>query len=59
MTLVKEALTLSDIMSVILDLNKLGAMVTTRIPYRAKSRVSGSVSEAIAPFDALYATCPG
>jgi hypothetical protein len=30
--------------------------VTTRIPYRAKSRVSGRVRERIAPLDALYDT---
>ena len=55
-TLVKLALTLSDIIAVILESKRLGAMVTTLIPYRARSRVIGSVSEAIAPFDAAYAT---
>ena len=32
--------------------NKLGAMVITRIPYCARSRVRGSVKEAKAPLDA-------
>jgi hypothetical protein len=44
---------------VILLSNRLGAMVTTRTPYRARSRASGSVSDAIAPLDAAYATWPG
>lgn len=51
-TLVRLPLTLSDIIAVIPLSNELGAIVTTLIPYFARSRVKGSVSEAIAPFDA-------
>jgi hypothetical protein len=51
-TLVRLALTLSLIIAVILLSNRLGATVTTLIPYRARSRVIGSVKEAIAPFEA-------
>jgi len=56
MTFVKLARTLSDIIAVILESKRLGAIVTTLIPYRARSRVIGKVREAMAPFDALYAT---
>ena len=55
-TLVRLARTLSDIIAVILESNKLGAIVTTLMPYLARSRVIGRVSDAIAPFEALYAT---
>lgn len=58
-TLVRLARTLSDIIAVILESKRLGAIVTTLIPYRARSRVIGSVSEAIAPLEALYATNRG
>ncbi len=51
-TRVRLLLTLSPISAVIPLSNKLGAIVTTRIPYLARSLVSGSVSEAIAPFEA-------
>ena len=51
-TLVSEARTLSDIMAVILESKSEGAIVTTRIPWRARSRVSGRVRERIAPFEA-------
>jgi hypothetical protein len=51
-TLVSEARTLSDIMAVILESNRDGAIVTTRIPCRARSRVRGRVSERIAPLEA-------
>lgn len=56
MTLVKLARTLSDITEVILDSKRLGATVTTRIPYRARSLVRGRVRDAMAPLEALYAT---
>jgi hypothetical protein len=52
MTLVRDARTLSDIMAVILDSKSEGAMVTTRMPCRARSRVMGRVSERIAPLEA-------
>lgn len=39
--------------------NKLGAMVTARMPNRARSLARGSVRDAMAPFEAAYATCPG
>lgn len=55
-TLVKLARTLSDIIEVILESKRLGAMVTTLIPWRARSLVIGKVREAIAPLEALYAT---
>jgi hypothetical protein len=55
-TLVKLARTLSDIMAVILESKRLGAIVTTRIPYLARSLVIGRVREAMAPLEALYAT---
>lgn len=55
-TRVKLARTLSDITAVIRESNRLGAMVTTLIPYRARSLVIGSVRAATAPLDALYAT---
>ena len=58
-TLVKLALTLSLIIAVMPLSKRLGAIVTTRIPYLARSRVSGSVREANAPFEAAYETCPG
>ena len=58
-TLVKLALTLSLIKAVMPLSKRLGAIVTTRIPYLARSRVSGSVREANAPFEAAYETCPG
>ena len=58
-TLVKLALTLSLIKAVMPLSKRLGAIVTTRIPYLARSRVKGSVREAKAPFDAAYETCPG
>src|SRR6185437_12847528 len=38
--------------------NRPGAMVTTRMPFRASSRAIGSVSPTSPPFDALYAACP-
>src|SRR5215475_1885549 len=38
--------------------NKPGAMVTTRIPDRARSRAIGNVIPTIPPFDAEYAACP-
>lgn len=56
MTLVKLALTLSLIIAVILESKRLGAIVTTLIPWRARSRVIGNVSAVMAPFDAEYAT---
>ena len=56
MTLVKLARTLSDIIAVIRESNKLGAMVTTLMPYLARSLVIGKVSDATAPLEALYAT---
>lgn len=58
-TLVRLDLTLSLIKAVIPLSNRLGATVTTRIPYLETSRVNGSVREAIAPLDAAYETCPG
>lgn len=51
-TLVSEARTLSDIIAVILESKSEGAIVTTRIPWRARSRVRGSVRERIAPLEA-------
>lgn len=51
-TLVKLARTLSLIIAVILESKRLGAMVTTRMPCFATSRVKGRVKEAIAPFEA-------
>jgi hypothetical protein len=51
-TLVSEARTFSDIMAVIRDSKSEGAIVTTRIPCRARSRVRGRVSERIAPLEA-------
>ena len=51
-TLVNDARTLSDIMAVILDSKSEGAIVTTRIPWRARSRVKGRVRERIAPLEA-------
>ena len=35
-----------------------GAMVTTRMPYCARSRAAGRVSPTMPPFDALYAAWP-
>jgi len=55
-TLVKLARTLSLIIAVIRESKRLGATVTTLIPYRARSRVRGRVSDAMAPLDAEYAT---
>lgn len=52
MTLIKLARTLSLIMAVIRESKRLGAMVMTRIPWRAMSRVKGRVSEAMAPLEA-------
>jgi hypothetical protein len=52
-TLVKLARTLSDIIAVILESKRLGAIVTTLIPYRARSLVIGRVREAMAPLEAL------
>lgn len=52
MTRVKLALTLSLIRAVIPESKRLGAMVTTLIPYFARSLVNGRVSDANAPFDA-------
>ena len=52
MTLVKLALTLSLIKAVIPVSKRLGAIVTTLIPYFARSLVNGRVSDANAPFDA-------
>lgn len=57
-TLVKLARTLSLIIAVIRESKRLGAIVTTLIPCLATSRVRGRVSDAIAPFEALYATIP-
>jgi hypothetical protein len=51
-TLVSETRTLSDIIAVILESNSEGAIVTTRIPWRARSRVRGRVRERIAPLEA-------
>jgi hypothetical protein len=51
-TLVNEARTLSDIMAVIRESKSEGAIVTTRIPWRARSRVKGRVRERIAPLEA-------
>lgn len=51
-TFVKLALTLSLIKAVIPESKRLGAIVTTLIPYFARSLVSGRVSDANAPFDA-------
>ena len=59
MTFVRLDLTLSLIKTVIPLSNRLGAIVTTLIPYLETSRVSGRVKEASAPFDAAYETCPG
>lgn len=56
MTLFKLAFTLSLIMTVMLESKRLGAMVTTRIPFLARSRVRGRVRDTIAPFEAAYAT---
>ena len=56
MTLVKLDRTLSLITAVISESNRLGAIVTTRIPYLATSRVNGRVRDAIAPLDAAYET---
>ena len=42
----------SPSMLVILLSNKLGAIVTARMPYRARSRARGSVRDAIAPLEA-------
>lgn len=56
MTLVRLALTLSLIIAVILESNRLGATVTTLMPYLARSLVNGSVRDAIAPLEAEYAT---
>jgi len=47
---------LSDIIDVIRESKRLGAMVTTLMPYLARSRVIGRVRDAIAPLEALYAT---
>lgn len=52
MTLVRLDLTLSLINTVIPLSNKLGAMVTTRTPYLARSLVNGNVKEARAPLEA-------
>jgi len=51
-TRVKEARTLSDIIAVIRESKREGASVTTRIPWRARSRVNGRVRERMAPFEA-------
>jgi hypothetical protein len=51
-TRAREARTLSDIMAVILESKREGAIVTTRMPWRARSRVRGSVRERIAPLEA-------
>lgn len=59
MTLVKLDLTLSLIDAVIPLSNRLGAIVTTRTPYLARSLVNGKVNEASAPFEAAYETWPG
>lgn len=56
MTLVRLARTLSLIMDVILESNKLGAIVTTLMPSLARSRVIGNVAAVSAPFEAEYAT---
>lgn len=58
-TLFKLARTLSDITDVILESNRLGAIVTTLIPYRARSLVIGRVRAVMAPLEALYATVTG
>lgn len=50
MTRVMLLRTLSFMRAVMPDSNKLGAMVTHRMPYRDRSRVTGSVKLAIAPF---------
>ena len=52
MALVKLALTFSLIAAVIPESKRLGAMVTTLIPYFARSLVNGRVNDANAPFDA-------
>lgn len=51
-TLVRLDLTLSFIKAVIPLSNKLGAIVTTRTPYLARSLVNGKVKEASAPLEA-------
>jgi hypothetical protein len=51
-TRVRDARTLSDIMAVILESKSEGAIVTTRMPWRARSRVNGRVSERMAPLEA-------
>jgi hypothetical protein len=51
-TRVSEARTLSDIMAVMRESKSEGAMVTTRIPWRARSRVRGRVRERMAPLEA-------
>ena len=56
MTLFKLSRTLSLIIAVMFESNRLGAIVTTRIPFLARSRVNGKVRETIAPLDAAYAT---
>jgi len=52
MTLFKLARTLSDIIAVMFESNRLGAIVTTRMPFLARSRVMGKVRETRAPLDA-------
>ena len=52
-------LTLSLKTAVIALSKRLGAMVTTLMPWWARSRASGRVADAIAPFDAAYDTWPG
>jgi hypothetical protein len=39
-------------MAVILESKSEGAIVTTRMPWRARSRVRGRVSERMAPLEA-------
>lgn len=55
-TFIRLARTLSLIRAVIPLSNRLGAIVTTRTPYRARSRVKGKVRLAMAPLLAAYET---
>ena len=55
---IRRAFISSDNLAVMADVNKLGAMALTRMPYRAKSRASGRVRLLMAPLDAAYAVCP-
>jgi hypothetical protein len=54
----KLCLALLLIIFVMFESNKVGAIVTARMPYLDKSLASGSVKLATAPLLAAYATCP-